>query len=182
MKYQDTEVEAAESVRQLQEIIRRHGGRRFEQEWSEEGAIIGIRFAISHPEIGELPVSMPMRLGTIADLLFKAGYLKSIKYPERRNRIARQAERIAWRHAKDLTEQLLVSVQLGLKTVTEAFLENVEVRDTATSRTVTVGELVEKRGELIRHGGPLRITGAFPKAALELPPPTPPDRIVGERA
>lgn len=165
-------MDSATSVRQIQDLVRKYGGRRFEQLWSEGGRITGIRFALNDPEIGELPVSLPAKTEGVERILLESNYLVSRPDLEREARISRQAERIAWRHIKDLTEQLLVAVHLDLKTAVGAFLEGVETVDPITGETTTFGELFERRAEVTEAGGPVALTASRrePGEVRALPP------------
>lgn len=170
IKYQTTEVDPAKSVAQIAELVRRYGGSRFETLWSESGEVTGIRFAIRHQEIGELPVCMTVRTGEIERILASSGYATGrtpAQKRERPQRIARQAERIGWRHVKDLTEQLLLAVELGLRSLPAAFLADVEAYDEATGQTVAFYELFERRA---------RISGADPARGIELDSASPSNR------
>lgn len=62
--------------------------------------------------------------------------------------IQEQAERIAWRHMKDLTEQLLLAARLGIKTVPGAFMPDIEVWDDEEGETTAMGELFARRAQL----------------------------------
>ena len=154
IKYERTEVEAERSVSQIAALVRRYGGSRFETLWDEEGEIRGIRFAIRAPgglaggEIEELPIYMTARTGEIERILLSSGYATgrtAEQKRERPKRVAAQARRIGWRHLKDLTEQLLLAVELGLRTLPGAFMADIEAYDGATGETVTMYELFERR-------------------------------------
>lgn len=171
IKYQETDVPAERSVGEVANLIRRYGGTRFEQLWGEDGRILGVRFAIRHPEIGELPVSLTAKYGEIERILWETPYGSRAGSEEnRRARIARQAERMAWRHLKDLTEQLLLSVRLGLRSLPAAFMADVEVLDESSGETVTMGELFERRAELSPTGRGVELTATrTPADVRELP-------------
>lgn len=158
IKYQETEVPAERSIGQITTLIREYGGTRFEQIWGEDGRVLGIRFAIRHPQIGELPVSLTTKYTQIERILHEAGLWRSMSNTRRSERIGRQAERIAWRHTKDLTEQLLLSVRLGLRTLPAAFMADVEVLDEHTGETVTMFELFERSAELSASGRSIELT------------------------
>lgn len=121
VKYQETQVPATRSVAEITELIRKYGGSRFEQTWGEDGRILGVRFAMRHREIGELPVALTLKTGQVERILSESPYLRSLPESNRAARIAQQAERVAWRHMKDLIEQLLLSVALGLRSLPAAF-------------------------------------------------------------
>lgn len=175
IKYESTKVEAAKSVGEIAELIRRYGGTRFEQLWGEDGRVIGVRFAIAHPEIGELPVVLAQKTGEIERILTGSGYRMGVTAAEKRDRprrIHEQAERIAWRHAKDLTEQLLLSVRLGLRSLPGAFMSDIETLDEHTGETIRLEELFERRASLSVTGKGIELTAPRrPSEVIELPAP-----------
>ena len=153
IKYEKTEVDAEKSVSEIARLVWRYGGSRFETLWDEAGDITGIRFAIraeglAHSGLEELPVSMHARTREIERILTASGYATGRSHEQKRERparIAAQARRIAWRHLKDLTEQLLLAVELGLRSLPAAFMADIEAYDEATGETVTMWELFERR-------------------------------------
>lgn len=177
IKYQSTDINPAKSVSQIGELVRRYGGSRFEQLWSEEGEITGIRFSIRHKQIGELPVYMTARTGEIERILTASGYAvgRSFEQQEERPRkVAAQARRISWRHLKDLTEQLLLAVELGLRSLPSAFMSDVEVWDETRNETVTMYELFERRAQIANSGRGVELTASRSSVGsgnpIELPP------------
>lgn len=172
VKYQSTTVEPPKSVAEITELIRRYGGTRFEQLWGADGRITGVRFAMRHPEIGELPVALTIRTAQVERILAESSYLGSLPGRERAGRIARQAERVAWRHTKDLTEQLLLAVDLGLRSLPAAFMTDIEAWDEETGETVTMYELFERRAEPGASGRGVELTAPRRPThrAIELPP------------
>ncbi len=170
IKYQDTKVDVEKTVSELSSLIKRYGGSRFEQSWTEDGGVGGVRFAVRHETLGELPVSLTAKTAQIKRILLDEGIWKTYPPKEREERIEKQAQRIAWRHLKDLTEQLLLAVSLGLKTLPEAFLADVEMLDHATGETVRMGEYLERRAS----SGPgglelLEAAGSSSRHAIPLP-------------
>ncbi len=150
VKYESTEVAVEKTLAGLAKLIRGYGGRRFEQIWDPAGrAVAGravaVRFAVDHPSLGELPVHMPARTVKIRRILLDGGKWRSYPEGEREEKVAEQAERIAWRHISDLTEQLLLAVRLDLKTLHEAFMADVEVYDRRTGNLVRMAEFLERR-------------------------------------
>ena len=86
-------------------------------------------------------------------------------------------------HLKDLTEQLLLAVELGLRTLPGAFMADIEAYDGTTGETVTMYELFERRAIPAREPGSGRHSGRgvdlaagdsrhfrSPSDAIELPP------------
>lgn len=173
MKYQQTTIPVDKSVAEIAELIRKYGGSRFEQLWDEDGEVQGIRFAIRHESIGELPVSLTARTAEIERVLAEAGYAKGRSADDRTKRaqkIASQSRRIAWRHIKDLTEQLLLAVSLGLRSLPAAFMADIEAFDEESGQTVTMYEFFESRARIEDSGRGVRLQAAGESEAIELAP------------
>jgi hypothetical protein len=170
IKYQDTTVEVEQTLGELAALIRRYGDARFEQSWDEDGRMGSVRFAVRHDTLGELPVLLTARTARIEAIMREAGLWKSYEEEAREERLSTQTHRIAWRHLKDLTEQLLLAVSLGLKTLPEAFLADVEVLDPAAGETLTMARFLDRhasagsRGLELESGPPRRGPIALPGA------------------
>ena len=168
IKYRDTKVDAERTVAELGALIKRYGGSRFEQSWTPGGGVGGVRFAVRHETLGDLPVSLVARTDRIRRIMRDAGLWKSYAPDDREEKLAVQSERIAWRHIKDLTEQLLLAVQLGLRTLPEAFLADVELYDRERGELVRMGEFLERRASSGPDG--LELTTAVEdRRAIALP-------------
>ena len=105
---------------------------------------------------------MTARTGEIECILLSSGYATgrtAEQKRERPKRVAAQSRRIAWRHLKDLTEQLLLAVELGLRTLPGAFMADIEAYDGATGETVMMYELFERRAVPARESGSGRDSG-----------------------
>lgn len=168
VKYESTEVAVEKTLAGLAGLIRRYGGRRFEQIWDKAGNAVAVRFAIDHPSLGELPVHLPARTAKIERILLDGGKWRSYPEGERGEKIAEQAHRIAWRHISDLTEQLLLAVQLDIKTLSEAFMADVEVYDRERGELVRMAEFLERRASSGPDGLELA-AGAEDRRAIPLP-------------
>lgn len=168
IKYQDTTVDVEKTVGELSALIKKYGGSRFETAWTEDGGVGGVRFAVRHETLGELPVSLTAKTAQIRRIMRDAGLWKTYPLAERQRKLETQAQRIAWRHIKDLTEQLLLAVSLGLKTLPEAFLADVEILDAQTGETVRMGEFLERRASS-GPGGLELDAGETARGAIPLP-------------
>lgn len=93
---------------------------------------------------------------------------------DRPKKVTAQARRIAWRHLKDLTEQLLLAVELGLRSLPSAFMADVKAWDETRNETVTMYELFERRAHIAGSGRGVELTAARSSSgsqdAIELPP------------
>ena len=146
IKYQSTAVEVAKSAQSIAELVRKYGASRFEQRWDDAGRLDGVRFTIRDEDVGQVPVILRAPSETIVNLLWDARGRNSRKTLAD---FEEQAERIAWRHMKDLTEQLLLAVHLGLKTMPGAWMPDIEVWDEETGETTTMAELFARRAQLV---------------------------------
>lgn len=154
IKYQDTKVQAIDSASKIAGIVMRYGGTRFEQRWDPEtGELVGLRFAIRTDE-GDVPVRLAAQTDSVVDIL------KSHAGPRSRKTDSdyrAQAQRIAWRQLKDFIEQALLAVETGLFNLVSAFMAHVEVWDDEHDETVTVAELMGRRGQLMGDDRGMRL-------------------------
>lgn len=169
IKYQSTSVPVEKTLAELAALIKNYGGARFEQHWASDGLVSGVRFAIRHDELGELPVNLTARTARIRSILHEAGLWKSYPPARRERMISEQSERVVWRHLKDLTEQLLLAVSLDLRSLPEAFMADVEIFDRHTGESMRTAEYLERRGRGAPGGLVLEGTGPEDSSALELP-------------
>lgn len=151
IKYQDTIVPAERSADSISTLVRKYGAADFTRSWDELGNLTGIRFTL-RTEMGDVPIRIEARTDTILGIL--RGAYRRVPVSE----LQARAHRIAWRHLHDLTEQLLLAVKLGLKSVGGAFADGVEVMDPATAEVITLAELLARytRPALV-SGAPLRL-------------------------
>jgi hypothetical protein len=155
IKYETTAVEPGKSAAEIAQLVQVYGGSRFEMQWASDGLLTGIRFALRHPTLGEIPIRLVARIEKIDKLL-----QNSAKWRWHRDRKL-QAHRIAWRQLKDFIEQQLLAVKTGLFLTHEVFMAQVEASDPETGVIITIGELVERYGALSPKGG-LRLLPAPP--------------------
>lgn len=153
IKYQKTTISAEQSVAQLTALIAKYGASSFEQRWDGEGQLVAVRFSL-RTSLGGAPGFMSVQLRARTDRIYWL-LRQSGDFSEERARA--QAYRIAWRHLKDLSEQLLLAVTLGLKDVGAAFMDSVEVLDPETGATVTMADLFAARASLVGDGRGVRL-------------------------
>lgn len=158
IKYQSTTVEPEISASHITRLVRAHGGVEFSHRW-EADQLSEVAFTIEDERFGRVPIRLGARTETIQKILMERTTMG-------RDRARAQAYRIAWRQLKDLTEQLLLAVQTGLFTLTEAFMSGVETEDPETGEVITMGQLVERHAT---QGGPrgLLLAGT-PEADFEV--------------
>jgi hypothetical protein len=153
IKYESTKIDATQSASEVAGLVQKYGGSRFELRWNDRNELEAIRFAL-RTEMGEIPIRIAAHTDGVQDRLSKA-------HPSwGRDQLRSQALRIAWRHIRDLTEQLLLSVDLGLKDVAAAFMDGVEVWDDEAQETITMAELIHRRAELVGSDRGLRLLPA----------------------
>lgn len=153
IKYQGTTVEATKSAQELCGLVQKYGGTRFEMQW-KDGLLSGVRFALKHEKLGQIPVRLEARITKIEDLLYRLTSMSREKSKE-------QAYRIAWRQLKDFVEQQLLAIETGLFPVHEVFMAQVETRDPVSGELVTMGDLLERHAA-IAPGGGIRLLPAPP--------------------
>lgn len=143
IKYQTTTVSPDKSVIQIQGLIQKYGGTRFEITWSGSGNVNGLRFALKSDEWGEVPVRLDAPTERIEEILYRRTNMRTDKRKQ-------AARRIAWRHLKDLVEQLLLSVESGVLDVIEAFFSKIETTvEDEDGRPYTMGRLIMENPETI---------------------------------
>jgi hypothetical protein len=170
VKYAQTTVDPTQSAMQLSALVQRYGGTRFELRW-DQGLLTGVRFAIAHPALGEIPVRLQARIQEVEARLRKARpwHRRMRKSPKDYEReVTEQAYRMAWRHLRDLCEQLLVATSLGVIEIHEGFLWAVEAEDPVTGVVTTFGDLLAHHTKAIGAGGALRLLPA--EATYEIEP------------
>lgn len=150
IKYFDTKVDAEKSVTEIAALIKKYGGTRFETIWDEHGNVTGIRFAMRHKTMGELPV----KLAPLTDTIFqrigggKRNPRSSLHDDVYQQRLREQAHRIAWRHMKDMTEQILLSVDLGMKQLVHGFMADIEV-DIGEAEPIIMADFIERYAKVL---------------------------------
>lgn len=163
IKYESTSIDPTKSATEISQLVQRYGGSRFEMLWGEDGRLYGIRFAIRHDELGEVPVRLIARVENVEALIHER---KPWNRRMRRTRgeyeeeVRDTAYRVAWRQLKDFVEQSLLAVETGLFPLHEAFMAQVETPDPETGQIVTVGELFARHAVLEASG--LRLLPAAP--------------------
>lgn len=161
IKYETTKVDPTQSASEIAQLVQRYGGSRFEMLWDEFGRLRGVRFAIRHERLGEVPVRPMSATKNVEAVILKR---KPWNRRMRRSRTQWEAEvrdiayRVAWRQLKDFVEQSLLAVETGLFPLHEAFMAQVETPDPETGEAITVGELFERHAVL--EGAGLRLLPA----------------------
>jgi hypothetical protein len=150
IKYETTTIDPTQSAAEVAALVQKYGASRFELRWNDKNELEAIRFAL-RTEIGEVPVRVVAQIDRVVELLGQA----HPTWPRLKTREV--AYRIAWRHLRDLTEQLLLAVQLGLKSVGAAFMDGVEMWDEEKGETVTMAEFLHARAELVGGDRGLRL-------------------------
>lgn len=152
IKYWETKVTAAKSASEVLDLLVRYKAERTTIEWDGAGNPLAVAFAIRDAQAGVIPVRLVARTADVKAALRKMG-----KYPKDEDHV----RRIAWRHLRDLIEQQLLSVHLGMSSLVETFFANVQVGQGAG--VSTLGEWVSvalQSGQVPRDIG----------GALMLPP------------
>ena len=171
IKYQTTTVEPSTSAAAIQKLVQKYGGSRCEIRWEPgTGRVIGVRFALPHERIGEVPISLTAQAEFIFNVLHKE-VRRTGRFVERNLKADRvQADRIAWRQLKDFTEQALLAVHTGLFPVHSAFMHAIETGEMdEDGNPETLGNYFEAHATI--EGGRLMLGTGEPVYEVE-PIPT----------
>lgn len=117
IKYWSTEVTAAKSASEILGILVHYRAQSTTVEWDSMKQPVSVRFVVVDGAHGNIPVIVRPRIEDVRLAVRKAGKTCDTE----------RARRIAWRHLKDLIEQQMLSVFLGMHSMVEAFFANVEV-------------------------------------------------------
>ena len=119
--------------------------------WDAEGRLEGVAFTIVDQRYGGIvPVRLDAPTAEIETILEASRLFRNPTIRET------QAQRIAWRHLRDLVEQLLMAVRVGLYSVAEAFMANVVIETDEGSETM--GQYVSRMKPQLGSEG-LRLLG-----------------------
>lgn len=148
IRYEHTKKSAHFSAAQLRKVVRKYGTSNFSEDYDDDGDLVGVRFTLKH-DGKPFRVALRPPVEAICDIL-REGTGRS------RGDVWHKAHRIAWRHLYYLTEQLLISAELGLKSVAQVFMADIEVPDPEDDRGyTTLGRLFEQRaGEVVARIAP----------------------------
>lgn len=160
IKYQNTTVEPFKSANEIAMLVQKYGGTRFEMRW-DNGRLAGVRFAIKHERLGEVPVRLDAKTKKIEDILYS-------KTSKGREACRDLAYRIAWRQLKDFVEQSLLAVETGLFPLHEAFMAQMETPNPEGGEPITVGQLFEKRATAVPGGITLMLAAPIVEAEYEV--------------
>ena len=165
IKYQTTTIKGEKSASEIQSLVQKYGGSRCEIRWDGKGQVIGVRFALPHERIGEVPISLTASTDRIFDIL-QANRRTGTWQKEETDQA--QAHRIAWRQLKDFVEQALLAVKTGLFPVHAAFMHAIETGDAdEDGNPVTLGTYFEEHA-MIENGHLSLNSGQIIEAEYEL--------------
>lgn len=155
IKYWSTTVPASKTAAQIQTMLREYGALSVTLHYDREGEPTGVSFVIHDEKLArDVPVHLEARVDAVYRLLEeRKGYTKysQLSPEEHETKQRARAQRIIWRHLKDLIEQQLVAVEIGAFELTDVFLAGVVTRGGETFgqllRTNT-DQLLESQGTL----------------------------------
>lgn len=155
IKYATTKIDPTQSAGEIAQLVQKYGGSRFEMMWDGQGRLIGIRFAIRHERLHEVPVRLMAAIENVEAIVReRQPYSRRMRRTrsewEEETRV--QAYRIAWRQLKDFVEQSLLAVETGLFPLLDAFMAHVETPDPETGEPSTVGQLFDRHATLTSSG------------------------------
>lgn len=151
IKYESTSIEPNQSAGEIAGLVAKYGGTRFEMRWGDYGELTGVRFAIRHARMDEVPVRLTAAIDNVAAIIMdRRPYTSRTRgtRQEWERKCRETAARVAWRQLRDFVEQSLLAVETGLFPLHEVFMAQVETRDPETGEVVTVGELFDRHAAL----------------------------------
>lgn len=147
VKAADSNVPVERSVEAIKQLVRKYGASGFGVSEDYRTQTVVVSFVLNGPDGGHMPVQIPVRIRRVYEALYGANPIKAsnqhMKAPEVEQRRQEQAERTAWRQLHLVVEALLTAVQLGITTLTEAFMGHVVV-DTGNGRTERMADYLER--------------------------------------
>lgn len=155
----DTTVAVSRTVSQVQALVERFKAREFRTIYGQAGEIAAVRFTIVDPSLSA-DESETASVFTV-ELYAPSQAIERVLLGRRgrtdrasRERIAAQAQRVAWRQLHDVICSSLIAVQSGLFTIGEAFLCNLIVTR-PDGKEQRLGEMMIERRLLTPSGGKL---------------------------
>ena len=138
VKYETTKVSVAQTAAEIAGLLARHKVASIATDYDTQGNPVAVRCTMRHQ--GQfLPVvlrpSTKKILKIISENSWKAEY-----------ELEDKAARIAWRNLKGLTEHLLEAAHIGIKSLPNIFMADIEVPDPESEHGyTTLGRVFEKR-------------------------------------
>lgn len=148
VKYWETTIDATKSASEIMHLIVKYGGERTSIDW-EGGQPVGISFIIKDADLGSVPVRLQARTDNVFRLL-----QRKVKWSGRGSRadheanLRARAQRIVWRHLKDLIEQQLLAVEIGQYGITDVFMSGLVIVDRSGQES-TMGQLVRSHADQV---------------------------------
>lgn len=144
-RFWTTEVDAAKSVAEIGELLRKHGVRRCTTDWDSNGEPVAILFTmpVAALEGRHVPVRLAAQTLPLQQRMREAGV---------RGNLRAQACRVAWRQLKAWIEMSLEAAANGVKPFHEVFLADV-VLDPEDPEGGRVADLFEKRASALLGDG-----------------------------
>lgn len=139
VKSADTTVPVQESIEGIKALVRRHGAVGFGIREDYRSGKALIEFALKQGEQA-VPVHIPLDVERVQQLM----YLHAPKNDEAAQKRREQAERTAWRQLYLIIDAVLTASQLGVMTITDAFLAHMMV--------VTEDGKSERMGDYVQRG------------------------------
>jgi hypothetical protein len=115
--FQQTTVPAAKSASEIEALLQKHGASHAAKEF-EAGRIKAMAFVMDTPD-GKFPFRMPVNVDAVFTILMRER--KGYSAQSDRQRLFDQAERVAWRIAREWVKAQLDLIQTQMVTITEVF-------------------------------------------------------------
>lgn len=112
-----TGIDAGQSANEIAELVRKYGAREYGVRFDDNGEPIALRFTMTIPDVGPVPVELRAQHESI--------YRRLIETDRKATRTNGQARRIAWRQLKTYVQATLELVENGVKPFHEVFMADV---------------------------------------------------------
>ena len=154
----DTTVPVSRSQESIRKILRNHGCQQvvFGDDFEGGSLFVWYRLAVDDPKHGQafIPVKIPVHLDIVVDALQKA-HPKKYRSLSGEALVWEQAMRVAYRNLHDWLRASFTAIEVGIVTVTEAFLAGI-----VTENGQTVGErLLPALPDMLYKGKSLPLLG-----------------------
>lgn len=142
IRFQTTNVSPEKTAREISQKVRDYGGTRFEQRWTDDGHLRGLRFDLPDEEFGPIPIQLEAKVEEVYTILDEeAGLYSSKSGQERHDLLLGKAYKVAWRNLKQLVEAMLTAFQLGLTDPVSLWTGYIEVRDPQTGENRPMSDI-----------------------------------------
>jgi hypothetical protein len=150
---QTTEVSAARTSGEIQQILIRAGASQIATDYGPDGRATGMRFTVANGKLNEA-YSLPIRTEPLYERLQKQRQRYRIRNADK-DRV--QAEQIAWRQLLTWLKAQLAMIDIGMTTTGEVFFPYLLAAVDGRGKATTMYQIFEQHGrKLLPAGEPER--------------------------